>query len=882
MKGPVDADVASTLGARAHSPATSVAETVADTTQDLHSLRQSESHHEQSKVTDIAETPALSTESIAPPLQDKPSYDSQPDSDAADFDREAEPSILFVENTTCFDEQSIQQPHASKGNYTGPSALAEEQLEIADSNTQPVVELTESQLLVVAETPQLTQISHIVQEAVLQEGQQDCAHQPEPIQPSLENEPEVSLTDLSALEENAHFPFQSQYPTSFDPRSVTKPTKRASTELPHSISIARAEGSRLSESLVQNTGQDGSALNNSEESTTIDEISQPERSLFERASTQDCRDSVEHGRSAADLQPAVSSDQSTGSREHNAQFIPSSFFKGTQEAASEAIRDPVQAGQEDSFGSRCSSPCSRHDSSQETPERLLQSVEYASSPIPHPPSFSLRACDSNVPSRPPTPTPTPSSSKMAESTAESTKEWARRRLMEKQEAAFAVDRSKRQDMSAEGTRSPSTVPDRAPVPPAQTSLRSVAFANAKDQASETLMENPLAATSTDTDAGPSKEKAEVVAAAAAAATVASAVPGSSPRQLADDATENMSDADQDLDLDDYEHYYDDDLDLGPGEYIVPLFIEGRQRDTYVKFLEQKTDILLKALDDYTTNLAPELIDEVDRILKHSKDIETHPDLTYAEAESANGLDLRTAEDSKHAAQFGINNSVKFKFLGELLNQLRNRELHIVLLLNHGNVTLSNILRTFLQASGHNYSILHPRHDSNASSDALKVTVFPSTTSPVIRPVDVIICLDVVQHAAQIRQNNWATAGGRNPPVLHLVIPHSVGHIERYLRENSTKERRTEMTLVGLTQFQDRHEIGNRIDIDTPDAVQSAKLIASWLMPDDEQEQPEWPLPCIGSLVDYLEVQGTQQSVKTTASSPVPERAKRPLVCAALL
>lgn len=91
-----------------------------------------------------------------------------------------------------------------------------------------------------------------------------------------------------------------------------------------------------------------------------------------------------------------------------------------------------------------------------------------------------------------------------------------------------------------------------------------------------------------------------------------------------------------------------------------------------------------------------------------------------------------------------------------------------------------------------------------------------------------------------------------------------------------------MTLVGLTQFQDRHEIGNRIDIDTPDAVQSAKLIASWLMPDDEQEQPEWPLPCIGSLVDYLEVQGTQQSVKTTASSPVPERAKRPLVCAALL
>ena len=352
--------------------------------------------------------------------------------------------------------------------------------------------------------------------------------------------------------------------------------------------------------------------------------------------------------------------------------------------------------------------------------------------------------------------------------------------------------------------------------------------------------------------------------------------------MADDATENMSDADQDADLVDYEHYYDDDLDLGEGEYIVPLFIEGRQRDDYVKYLGQKTDVLLKASDDKVTNLAPELIDEVDRILKHSKDIETHPDLTYAEAESATGLDLRTDEDVRHAAQFGIENSVKFKFLGELLNQLRNHELHIVLLLDHGNVRLSNILHTFLQAAGHNFSILNPRHESKASGDALRITVFPSTISPVIRPVDLIICLDVVQNAAQIRQNNWAVAGGRNASVLHLIIPHSVGHIERYLRENSTRERRTEMISVGLTQFLDRQEIGNRIDIDTPNAVQSAKLIASWLMPDDEQESLKWPLPSIGSLVDYLEVQGTQQSLKSMASSPVPERAKRPLVCAAPL
>ncbi|KAF3009458.1 hypothetical protein E8E13_001943 [Curvularia kusanoi] len=851
-------DAAPTLGARAHSPATSVAETVADTIQDLHSLRQSESQPEQAKIANAAETPALFTETILSSLHSKSPCDCRSDSNTAGL--AADSLTPFVENTTELDYEDLerfQQSQLLRENSTEQRASLEEEVEITDPDTQIFVNSTESELLAVAETPQVSQLSHSAQGFVSSGSQRSRECQSEPLQLSLEYEPEVSLIEVSVLEENAQLPFFSQHPTAFDLRSISDFRRRALTEPPQSFTAHKTGIPHFSESLSSKIDQDGSALHDSEESTTIDEISQPGKSILDT--------NLDGESSVADSQPLQVSDQSTGSGQHETQFVPSSAVEDSQQ-------EITQAALVDSQGSKHPSPCSRHDSSQETPERDFRSLEHISSPIPHPPNHSLRTCDSNIPSRPLTPTLTSSSSKMAGSPPESTSEWAARRLQEEQEAAYAelLARPKHSNISAEGTRSPSTVPDRPPAPPAQTSLRSVAFANAKDKATETLLGNPLAATSTNTDAGPSKEKASLVAAVAAAAAEVPNAPESSPKESADDGIDDMSDVDQDSDLADYQH---DDLDLGPGEYIVPLYIEGRQRDSYGKLLDRKTDVLEKALEDLKdTKLSPKMIGELDRIFRHAKDIETHPDLSYAEAESATGLDLRPADDIQHGAQFGIDNSVKFKFLGELFNQLREHELHIVLLLDHENVALSNILNTFLTAGNYNYSIYTPKHDSKASNDALKVTVFPSTTSPVIRPVDLIVCLDVVQNAAQIRQNNWA---GKGAPVLHLVIPRSVGHIERYFRGNTANER-TEVTLIGLCQFMESNEIGNRIDIDTPDAVQSARLVATWLTPEDTEESSEWPLPSIGTLDDYLEAHGTQQSVRSTVSSPAPERTKRPL------
>lgn len=885
-KGLLDTDVPPTLGVRAQSPATSVAETVADTTQDLHSQRSSESQQAQPKASDTLEPSSSSTEDFeSPPPQNSASLDQQSES-AIESHEEVESQLAFVENTTYVDREDRRylrgEPQFLRGGTAECSVIVENQAATVDHTVNPASGSTESELLAVADTPQISQQTFSQRVSVTCEGRESPEQSLIHVQPSPEDEP-----DQSYLEENAQFPFHSQYPVSFGPRSAAGPARQALTETPESLNRHRDENTRSSEGPHPYINNASQAINESEESTTIDEVSQPLGQLTglhssqsfhscDNVPTPEPNNTVEQALGREDSQPSSSPAQSSGSREHHAQFIPSSALIGIQEEdRAEDIRASIENSTQTS-NPRQKRSFSRHDSSQETPERQIDSAERVSSPIPHPPSYSLRACDSTIPPRPVTPTLTPASSKMAGSTSESASDYALRRLREEQKAALAVPyvRPKRNTVSVEGTRSPSTVPDKPPVPPVQTSLRSVAFANAQEKAVEPVLENPLAATSTDADAGPSNEMAEHVAAVVNA--VPHSVPEASPEAQAADDIEEMDDVESDYDIDDNESMYDDGLNLAQAEYIVPLFIEGRQKDTYIQHLARKP-ALLDAVVRGGNDLAVEKVDEAEQILNHLKSIETHPDLTYAEAESATGLDLHSAADVQHGAQFGIDNSVKFKFLGELFDALREHELHIVLLLHQDNTALMNILQTFLNAGAYRYKMPTMGAGSDSSNDSLKVTVFSSTASPIISAVDLIICLDGVQDAAQIRQKTWAAATGQTTPVLHLVIPRTVGHLERYVRSDFTRKKRIVSVLIGLSHFKERGEIGERVHMDTPSPAQSARVVASWLAPEEDHEHAEWPLPSIGSMRDLLELEGTQESALSAASSPVPERVKRPLV-----
>ncbi|KAF9691346.1 hypothetical protein EKO04_010666 [Ascochyta lentis] len=925
-------DAALRLGARAQSPATSIAETVADTTQDLQSQRQVESQQEQSEIPETLESPVASNKSDQTTTQNNSigiqyTATAHLKSSAGRHESCSLEQLAFIDNTTQSEHETpphnFQPQLQEQGVQVAPTEVLSEPV---DTVTRPASSSAESVTFVVADTPQISQLTSTAQEGTTNKEQTNRAHQNEAANQSVEKPVSLLSTERSVLEEYAQFPFHSQYPASFVLESATNSTQSALSESLRACVSHVVTGTQPGEGSKSSSSDDSVALDECDESTTIDEISQPilqqesylppQEPLAPRLSQSQADVSdfdhfppgepeayVEQAGSAVVSHLAPSTEQSTVSHEHNAQLVSSSEYFGTQDDTTESVRATTEHEAEASPRQK-SSPCSRHDSSQETPERHSRSVEPSSSPIPHPPSYSLRTLDSNVPPRPSTPTLSSSLSKMAESTGAKIE----RELKELKEAKRAanpfVSRRERTrayrapsvasagavssssllqpatapalptiNVSAEGTRSPSTVPDRSPAPPAQTSLRDLAFANAKGKATEALLENPLAATSSNNNAGPTQEKAELVAAAAAAAVANR--PVESPELLADDSTEEMSDIDDNIDDHDEGSVCNDDLQLERNEYIVPLFIEGRQSDTYNEYIKRKSDLLDAVLHEDPIITELQLLDRVEEALTYMKAIETHPDLTYAEAESAMGSDLQSATDVQYGAQFGIENSVKFKFLRELFNNLRKQALHIVLLLDQDNDALFNILRTFFTAADHNYRMPTKGYELDTSNDALTITVFPNTTSPILQPADLVICLDGVQSAAQIRQNNWAVASGKTVPVLHLVISQTVGHIERYIVPNVERRIRIETILAGLGQIQKRNEIGKPVYLDAPGAVEAARLVAFWLFPDDE-ESTEWPLPSIESVRNFMEYERTQQSVASATSSPAPERTKRPL------
>jgi hypothetical protein len=210
----------------------------------------------------------------------------------------------------------------------------------------------------------------------------------------------------------------------------------------------------------------------------------------------------------------------------------------------------------------------------------------------------------------------------------------------------------------------------------------------------------------------------------------------------------------------------------------------------------------------------------------------------------------------------------------LFLNLHDEGKHIVLVTEGDNDALFSILETFCKANSFNCNM--PTKGVRVSSEYLEgnllITAFPSTASPIIQAADLIICLDGVQNAAKIRQKNWAVASGP-APIIHLVLPRSVGHIERYM--SSALDNRERMNTIIASLAQMRSDIGKPIDEDTPQASAAAKEVAHWIMVGEDDGELSWPLPSIGSVKAVIEFQ-TQQSPSSSGSS-VPERTKRPLV-----
>lgn len=403
-----------------------------------------------------------------------------------------------------------------------------------------------------------------------------------------------------------------------------------------------------------------------------------------------------------------------------------------------------------------------------------------------------------------------------------------------------------------GTRSPSTIPDRLPAPQEPTSLRAVATSSA-------------AATSIPAPVLPVPQREE------AATTEPEAAPSSVPIDF------DMGEASY-SDNDDEESLLLDDVELQDKEYIIPLPMHGRQADSYRNCSARFEDLYKSRAHHHETGQ-----NEVEEILTELRCIETHLDLARVANSTPQPNDDPAAQD-RFLGHWSESHSVKFKFLSQLLSRLEARDLHIILLIeDQENTRLFAIVESFLRNLDLRYECPSNEHSFSAANESkkerkrLKVTILASTDSRILREADLIVCLDGKPNVTKIRKKSWALKPDRSGvPFLHMIIPRTLGHIERYLSTKLDRMRRLDTIMATLSQFMKQDTVGR-----TDDASPNVDDVVTFLLPSqDESALSEWPLPLLGTIKDDIEYlsQQSQDALRTTVPLPGPNAiGKRPLI-----
>jgi hypothetical protein len=563
-------------------------------------------------------------------------------------------------------------------------------------------------------------------------------------------------------------------------------------------------------------------------------------------------------------------ERSSGEQEQNAQVVhPSPYFSTQdQDHTVEDIFLTIEVSQPPESDVR-------HDSSQESDgEKEISLIHSDLSPPPYPPSRSLEALDSAAPPRPPSPEDTSSLSlnsvKMADR-PEPDDDYIKSSF----DAMFAhlrpLGKSKKksdlqtQTGSPSGTRSPSTIPDRSPERPEPPSLRTTALVNT---AATHIPEVPSLMPAQTASEGPVNTESFAVEEPAA-------LPQASFRMTVDEhpAVQQQVHAHVDdvtiaeeSDSQGSASVIDDDISLLPDEYIVPLAMEGRQKALYNDEIRRRQDVLRAFVADPQ---GFEQVEEVQAVFNTLKSVETHVDLLYAESSSQ-------LVGASTQAQWDCDSCTKFRFLGELLRLLRLHELNVILVLREDNERLFEMVEKFLQGQYINYK--YPAKGRVADplevDGSLMVTLLSADSSFIVRPPDLIVCLDGAD-TARVRGKNWAVNPDRVVPILQLVVPRSVSHIELCVPAKHTGNRdRLHAVVACLSQL--GSDTGRPL-VDTPPPKEAAEMVAAWLL-EREVGQSSWPLPSIHSVKDVIDYssQLSQESTSSASSAHPAVSSKRPL------
>ncbi|KAF2657131.1 hypothetical protein K491DRAFT_691330 [Lophiostoma macrostomum CBS 122681] len=569
-------------------------------------------------------------------------------------------------------------------------------------------------------------------------------------------------------------------------------------------------------------------------------------------------------------------------QEQNAQIVPTNISQISQSDSGDRVRLSIetQSGASDCGRSSNSGQRTSQKSPIEHPSATSSAASSAlSESLPLPPIHSIETPDSALPPRPETPVNTSSlSAQMAEDAESgSAKRGDDDYDVHRSTNPFVARKRTFLTASPAGTRSPSTIPDRGPQQTQEPiSLRNAALVNsAATQIPEAPSLAPASAVPRISKLSKSPETPKIDSDRRVDDEAESGINRGQVQAEeipnADVADEGMAEPSDDEDTG---SVLDDDVQLQPGEFIVPLPMDGRQKLWYVHEIQRAKDLLTNFLYKYHDF---DRVDEVTRVFQRLKQVEAHVDLIYAGTESP-----REAIGPQTQARWDYENCVKFQFLGALFDALKEEDMHIVVVVQEDDERLLDMLEKFCQGRLINY--IYPAKGRRADpSDAsensetegrVTMTILSVHSSFVVRPPDVIISLNGAE-TSTIRKKNWAVHPDRRiVPVIHPLVPRSLSHIERHVPTTLGAKRRLHTIFGALSQIHDK--IGRPL-VPSPRAPEAAVLVAQYLTCPNNSANgkfPDWPLPSICSIRDVVGYLGEDSPEQVASPVAVPDASSR--------
>lgn len=327
------------------------------------------------------------------------------------------------------------------------------------------------------------------------------------------------------------------------------------------------------------------------------------------------------------------------------------------------------------------------------------------------------------------------------------------------------------------------------------------------------------------------------------------------------------------------------LPLGENVFTVPLPMVSLARDIYAQEIANHRQQRRSFLNDDEIDIP--LVEDIDMMIDRLKKICDHQDLIDEDSAT------QQMEADHRQARWAENISTKCMFLVEFFNSLRSINVHILVLARPGR--MMDILEALFRT--HNYIYTRPDRPSTQSGQGLlKISLLPTDAGERnfgLLPASMVVVFDSTfvrgSYTESLRTNPADV--NRLAPQVHLIITHSIEHLELCVRRNLNQLDRKAILVNSLSHV--REEIG-KLDGDYLSPEPAAKAVADFLVEGASGEWPLLPMPYIDGIASVPETPtepnaseaqpsgSTTQSHDMSSSALLQPAFKRPLVSHSIL